>query len=224
MIDFRPGTDLPAYFTYWRYPNADSYTVSPPEKPNSLRLRPSTLNLTALNGNYAGPSGQTFVGRRQQDTLFTFSVDLDYKPSTLYEEAGVSVFLTQNHHFDMGLVLLPANETTSPGLLGAASGAAGLDMMPQIRFRGMSYIPVPDPLVAPLPLAWINTTLRLEIKAANMSHYSFSVGPARSRSESVTVMSVSNQAVSWGFTGEEQACTPCGPFVALLTSLLQALF
>lgn len=111
-FDFPPNSTLPAHFTYWRYPIESSYIVSPPEKPNSLRLTPSKLNLTALNGNYAGPDGQTFIGRRQQDTLFSYSVELDFQPTEEEEEAGVTVFLTQNHHLDLGVVLLPASSST----------------------------------------------------------------------------------------------------------------
>jgi hypothetical protein len=160
------------------------------------------LNLTALNGNYAGPTGQTFVGRRQQDTLFTYSVDLDFSPSVLEEEAGVSVFLTQNHHFDMGVVMLPNNSSTAafPGTNRTSSVSA--ELTPHIRFRGISYIPVPDPVIVPLPASWANDTLRLEIKASNMTHYSFSVGPANAVSEMQTILYASNQPVSWGFTGE----------------------
>jgi hypothetical protein len=180
----------------------DSFTVSPPGHPNSLRLKPSLLNLTALNGNYAGPTGQTFVARRQQDTLFTYSVDLDFSPSVREEEAGVTVFLTQNHHLDMGVVMLPANSSTAafPGTNRTATTSA--DLVPHVRFRGISYVPVPDPVIVPLPATWTNGTLRLEIKASNMTHYSFSIGPADKMSETQTIINVSNQPVSWGFTGE----------------------
>ena len=89
-MDFAPGTALPAHFTFWRYPVNDTFTVSPPDHAKTLRLKPSSVNLTGLNGNYAGPGGQAFVGRRQQDTLFTYSVRIEYAPQELEEEAGVS--------------------------------------------------------------------------------------------------------------------------------------
>lgn len=199
---------MPAHFTYWRYPNTSHYTVSPPENPNTLRLSPSFLNLTALNGNYAGPldgpDGQTFVGRRQQDTLFTFSVDLSFSPTVLEEEAGVSAFLTQNHHLDIGIVLLPASASTAhfPGTNATTEPAEDPSaLIPQVRFRGISYIPVPDPVVVPVPKAWRGSPLTLEIKAANGTHFAFSVGPAGHESEMRTVLTASNDAVSWGFTG-----------------------
>ena len=194
---------MPAHFTYWRYPVPGTFTVSPRCRPNTLKVVPSKLNLTALNGNYAGPTGQAFVGRRQQDTLFTYSVHLDFAPKLLEEEAGVTAFLTQNHHLDLGVVLLPANasNTAFPG----TSLTAPEDpekLLPHVRFRGISYIAVPDPIIVPLPPEWAGETLSLEIKASNMTHYSFSVGPATARSEMKTILYASNAPVSWGFTGK----------------------
>lgn len=199
-VDFEPGSVLPAHFTHWRFPIPESYTVSPSEHPNTLRLSPSKLNLTALDGNYAGPSGQTFVGRRQQDTLFTYSVNLDFSPTSIEEEAGVSVFLTQNHHLDLGVVMLPANSSTA-SFSGTNYSTTSSEVIPQLRFRGISYIPVIDDIIIPVPEPWSGKTLRLEIKASNMTHYSMSAGPADARSEAKAVVDVSNAPVSWGFTG-----------------------
>ncbi|KAI0906031.1 glycosyl hydrolase [Ustulina deusta] len=202
-IDFHPGARLPAHFTYLRYPIPESYVVSPPEKPNTLRLSPSKLNLTALDGNYAGPEGQTFVGRRQQDTLFTFSVDVDFSPEDSEAEAGVSVFLTQNHHLDLGVVMLPAASSPggSPRDAGNSSAEAEPGFIPQFRFRGISYVAVPDDIAAPVPTAWRDKKLRLEIRASNATHYVFSAGPADDASQMKKLIEVSNEPVSWGFTG-----------------------
>ncbi|KAI0829145.1 glycoside hydrolase family 43 protein [Hypoxylon sp. FL0890] len=200
VINFEPGSTLPAHFTYWRYPIPESYTVSPPGHPDMLKLIPSKLNLTGLDGNYAGPEGQTFVGRRQQDTLFTYSVNLDFSPTSLEEEAGVSAFLTQNHHLDLGVVMLPASSSTG-SFPGSNNSMSSADLIPQLRFRGISYIPVPADIIVPIPEAWSDKPLRLEIKAHNMTHYSMSAGPADALSEMRTILDVSNAPVSWGFTG-----------------------
>lgn len=202
-INFAPGSTIPAHFTYWRFPNESSYTVSPEGHPDTFQLLPSILNLTALNGNYAGPDGQTFVGRRQQDTLFTYRVTMDYEPITLGEEAGVTAFLTQNHHLDLGVVLLPANQST--GTIRGTTFTEPEDsstLIPQIRFRGISSIPVPEPIIVPVPDAWIEGRLTFEIQAANSTHYSFSVGPAVAQSQMQTILYASNTALSYGFTGE----------------------
>lgn len=192
-VDFTPGEPLPAHFTYWRYPVNDTFTVSPDGYPNTLRVKPSSFNLTALNGNYAGPGGLAFVGRRQQDTLFTYSVKLDFSPQKPEEEAGITAFLTQNHHLDLGVVMLPNSNST------ASDNSSQL--APHFRFRGISYVPVPDPVVVPVPATWAGTQLRLEVRAVNVSHYAFSAGPANAESEMRTILTASNDAVSWGFTG-----------------------
>ncbi|KAK1640103.1 glycosyl hydrolase [Colletotrichum phormii] len=201
-FDFAPNSAIPDHLTYWRFPIESSYTVSPPERPNSLRLTPSKLNLTALNGNYAGPEGQTFIGRRQQDTLFTYSVELDFQPTKEEEEAGVTVFLTQNHHLNLGVVLLPASASTQafPGQ-NPTTGGSPSELKLHFRFRGISYVPVPADIVAPVPEDWVGKPLSLEIKAVNMTHYSFSAGPAGAASQAKTIVYASNDAVSWGFTG-----------------------
>ncbi|KAI1076714.1 glycoside hydrolase family 43 protein [Whalleya microplaca] len=201
-IDFEPGSVLPSHFTYWRFPIPESYTISAPGYPSTLRLDPSKLNLTALNGNYAGPNGQTFIGRRQQHTLFTYSVDMIFSPESLEEEAGISIFLTQNHHLDLGVVMLPASSSTIAfPSVDSNIPTNSSELVPQLRFRGISYVAVPDEIVMPIPRGWVKKALRLEIKAHNMTHYSFSAGPADALSEMRTILDVSNSVVSWGFTG-----------------------
>lgn len=180
-IDFAPGSALPLHFTYWRFPDADSYIISPPDHPYTLQINPSVANLT-FTGKAAPPQGVSFLGRRQQETLFTYSVDLDYSPTTINEEAGVTVFLQENANLEMGVVLLDANT-------------------PYLRVQGFSTATVPN-YQAPLPSAWINQTLHLEIKALNWTHYSFSAGPANSMAQMKTLAYAANSAVSAGFTGK----------------------
>lgn len=202
-IDFAPGSSIPAHFTYWRFPNESSFTISPEGHPNTLQLLPSALNLTGLNGNYAGPDGQTFIGRRQQDTLFTYRVTLDYSPTSLNEEAGVTAFLTQNHHLDLGIVFLPANESTGtiPGT-NFTEPEDSSTLIPQIRYRGISSVAVPAPMTMPVPDAWVGEPLTFEIQASNSTHFSFSVGPANAQSQMQTILYASNSALSYGFTGK----------------------
>lgn len=214
-IDFAPGSSLPPHFTYWRFPNPAYFAVSPPGHPNTLRVSPSHLNLTALNGNYAGPSGQAFVGRRQQDTLFRYLIDVNYTPKILNEEFGVTVFLTQNHHLDLGIVMLPRSSHASSsssfpdpgppdsgregegGELSARSPPAPL--VPHFRFRGISSVPVHADIVYSIPDSWINKKMTMGIEARNYTHYTFVAGPAGGRLSEIAV--VPNDAVSWGFTG-----------------------
>lgn len=93
-IQFLPGSELPPHFLHWRIPVKEDYIISPEGHEGYLGLRPSKLNLTGIDGNSA-IGGQTFVGRRQVDSLFTYRVTLDYSPKSIREEAGITLFLTQ---------------------------------------------------------------------------------------------------------------------------------
>lgn len=186
-LDFAPGTKIPSHFLHWRFPRAEAYMISPPGHPYSLRLRPSKLNLTAYDGRSA-PGDQTLLARRQGDTLFTYSVDIQFSPRQQEEEAGVTVFLTQGHHLDWGIVLLPLPNSTT--------------LAPHFRFRAESYLPVPEPVVTVIPDAWRKESIRMEIKAVNFTHYSFAAGPAADLSQMTTFAYAPGSLVTWGFTGK----------------------
>jgi hypothetical protein len=63
-VYFQPDYTIPLHFVHWLFPDNSSYTVSPPGHPNTLRLKPSSLNLTAYPGNDpAAPL--TFIACRQ---------------------------------------------------------------------------------------------------------------------------------------------------------------
>ncbi|KAF2178212.1 glycoside hydrolase family 43 protein [Zopfia rhizophila CBS 207.26] len=186
-LQFAPGSKMPPHFVHWRPPVGDSYTISPEGHPNALRLKPSKLNITAIDGNAGGPGGQTFVGRRQVDALFSYFVDLEYTPKVLEEEAGVTLFLTQNHHARFGIAMLPSANSTK--------------LVPHFRFHAISYVPVPESFTTPVPVSWINQTLTMEIKTVNTTHYSFAAGPANGKDPLNTFAYVPGSIVSWGFTG-----------------------
>ncbi|KAK5197515.1 hypothetical protein LTR99_007885 [Exophiala xenobiotica] len=205
-LTFPPKSSLPIHLVHWRIPINDSYTVSPPGHPNTLRLRPSKLNLTGYDGNYAGPQGQTFVGRRQTDTLFTYSVNMEFWPQAPGDEAGISVFLTQNHHIDLGIVLLP-NSTSS-----ASASDSSKPLVPYFRFAATSYLAVPPPVLVPIHSSFPNYTtlsdptattlsLLLEVKANNLTHYAFSAGPVDAMSDVINIGYAPAADVSFGFTG-----------------------
>ncbi|KAL3488041.1 glycosyl hydrolase [Aspergillus germanicus] len=182
-VDFAPGSSLPRHFTYWRFPRAKDYEISPNDRPYTLKLNPSIANLT-YDGASAPPGGQSFLGRAQEHTLFTFSVDMDYSPRAGNQEAGVTVFLQQNQHVEMGVVV------------------SGSDNQPYLRVRGVSAVKQPPEYSIPLPGTWIGEKLHLEIKAFNFTHYSMSAGPANARSQMKTLAYVNN-AIFGGrsFTG-----------------------
>ncbi|KAF1845391.1 glycoside hydrolase family 43 protein [Cucurbitaria berberidis CBS 394.84] len=186
-LTFPPNSSIPPHFVYWRPPNVENYAISPPGHPNTLRLKPSKLNLTALDGNSPGPGGQTFISRRQVDTLFTFSFDLAYQPTTLNEEAGITLFLSQNHHARFGIAMLPL----------AANGI----LVPHFRFHAISHIRVPPDFTAPVDETWRYKPLTLTLRTVNITHYAFGAGPADGSVPLRTIAYVSGDIISWGFTG-----------------------
>ncbi|KAH8176609.1 glycosyl hydrolases family 43 domain-containing protein [Sarocladium implicatum] len=94
---------IPANFVHWRVPREGSFSSTA----QGLRVVPSRANLTGQtdSDDLSGRRGLSFIGRRQTHTIFDFSVDLTFSPSEANEEAGVTIFLTQFNHIDLGIVL-----------------------------------------------------------------------------------------------------------------------
>ncbi|KAL4962578.1 glycosyl hydrolase [Aspergillus stella-maris] len=162
-VDFMPGSKLPEHFSFWWAPDPSSYKVSPVGHPNSLRLMPSTRNLTG-SAVASNPKSVTFLGRRQVDTLFRFSIVLSFSPVSIGDEAGISVFAETGEHLDFGVVRLASSGST-----------AGV----YFRLRGETKSTTKaQTFEVALPDEWKDTKLRLEIKAFNGTHYAFSAGSA----------------------------------------------
>lgn len=178
---FPPGSSIPSHFAYWRFPKTENYIVSPKGHPNTLRLLPSYANLTAYP-SFIPTDGITFIGRRQTDSLFTYSVNIDYSPSTVGEESGVSLFLTQDYHADLGIVRL--NGTGS-----------------YLRFRAHGSN-APSETVVPIPQHWCAEGIKLQIQAYNITHFSFSAGSQQGPVERIATVPAT--FVSNGFTGKWQ--------------------
>jgi hypothetical protein len=101
--------------------------------PYTFQINPSIADLTYTNGKTASLDGLSFFGRRPHDTLFTYSLNMDYSPTRVSEEAGVTVSLQQSAHLEMGVVLLEADT-------------------PYLRVKRVSTAAVPD-YQTPLPSA-----------------------------------------------------------------------
>jgi beta-xylosidase len=157
ILDFAPGSKLPSHLVHWRAPDPSSYVVSPPEYPNTLRLKSSKSNLTG-SSNIDLRHGLTLVMRRQTDTLFTYSVDISFIPQARGEEAGITIFLTQFQHIDLSIVLIQ----TVKGLV------------PHFRFQTVSEnVTLPGTKITPVPRSWSRQPIRLQIQAINETHYCF---------------------------------------------------
>ena len=203
VIDFHPGSRMPAHFVHWRFPPRDAFAVSPRGHPNTLRICPSVANLTS-SAPVMGTEEVSLVMRVQTDTRFVFSVDVvEFSPGEEEEETGVTAFLTQTQHLDLGVVMLPTGEFDR-------SGKEKLGL--HLRFR-VTNVPsatgnfngsIPT-VVKALPRGWEGAPIRLIIEAVNETHYSFSAASGRRPGE-VEVMGVAPGTILSGgdgpFTGE----------------------
>lgn len=197
-IDFEPGSSIPRHFLHWRTPpnqNRD-YVISPEGHPNTLALTSSRANLTG-GGEFQPFDGQTFVGRVQCHTLLKFSVDISFSVSAAEQESGISVFLTNSQHIDLGIVGIPNAEDRS--------------IVPHLRLRveasGRPDSAEPDPILWPIPSAWIANPISLEASAESDTEYKFSARSPERPDEIKTLGIVSAAILSGGsgpFTGEHK--------------------
>lgn len=193
IVDFEPGTKLPTNFLHWRWPRNGSFEISPLGHPNTLKMTP-TGQITAADASSAGADGITLVTRLQTHTTFTFAFDLLFQPKVLNEEAGIIVFLTQEQHLDLGLILLPSSMNGSEVSIRLRTAGTGNDN---------STIPIE--IIRPVPAAWLVAPITLQVEAVNDTHYAFSAASARDRAKRVTIGFAPATIVSGGtgrFIGE----------------------
>lgn len=190
VYDFPLGKAIPRNLVYWRVPRARAISVTA----KGLQIVPSRNNLTGTpesltTPELTGQKGLAFIGRRQTDTLFTFSTDVSFNPRVVGQEAGVTVFLTQFNHIDLGIVLLAPDASTSKS-----------NDKPQLslRFRTIGTIQSPEPTVVPVPASWGAGQIRLEIQTANATHYNVAAMPAANPNARIILGTASAQLVSGG--------------------------
>ncbi|KAK8071236.1 xylosidase : arabinofuranosidase [Apiospora hydei] len=174
--DFAAGTSIPYNWIYWRAPfDPNTFSISDEDHPNTLRIAASRANLTADAAFNASIEGLSALFRRQEHSYFNFSVDLHLPPNGADraegDELGVSNFLNQDQHVDIGVVWLPPQEERN-----ATSKRAATGLTPYFRVRANSvrYAPVPEPIIVPVPSAWLkdeDAVIRVRISPRNESHY-----------------------------------------------------
>ncbi|KAF6817676.1 xylosidase arabinofuranosidase [Colletotrichum musicola] len=191
VVDFEPKSTLPAHWLHIRYPDESAYSISAPGHENTLQLALSPRNLSSpISPNSTLPNTITFVGPRQTDTLFSFSVDIAFEPRTSAEEAGVSVYLDEKRHIDFAVV--------------AADNRTNADRQLRIRsFSSNENATVPDDVFAPLPKpVAADAPVRLGIEAVNATHYAFLAGVSGNDAGEMAVVGYSlSSLVSGGYTG-----------------------
>jgi alpha-N-arabinofuranosidase len=88
--------ELSAIWNHRRNPLRDNY---------SLGARPGFLRLLGSPASLDDPWGQvTFAGRRQQHFDCRFAARLDFEPRGRGQEAGITAFLSAEHHYDLYVI------------------------------------------------------------------------------------------------------------------------
>ncbi|KAK0388975.1 hypothetical protein NLU13_2552 [Sarocladium strictum] len=169
---------IPAHFMHWRVPREGSFTTTP----RGLRVVPSRANLTGQieHDNLSGRRGLSFVGRRQTDTIFRFSVDLTFDPDDANQEAGVTMFLTQYAHVDLAV------QRTGSGARQLRFHAVG-NGAPELT----ELSDLPDDLAGA-------ETVRLWVRAVSPTLFELAVGGTEDGDEGVVVGSASAKLLSGG--------------------------
>ncbi|PYH81817.1 hypothetical protein BO82DRAFT_74965 [Aspergillus uvarum CBS 121591] len=194
-LDFAPGSVLPPTLQTWR-PQIQAqslFTISPPGHSHSLRITPSWANLTGNASFHPGKDELAFLGRIQTSTLFEYAVTLHFHPSVEAEEAGISIFLTQAQHVDLGVVLL----RNPHGKLA-----------PHFRFRveasGRPDLVAPATVIAAVPVAWYGRGIVLRVRAPDDAGYVLSAALVGSLGSEIVLGRASAEILSGGsgpFTG-----------------------
>ncbi|PGH15237.1 hypothetical protein AJ79_02602 [Helicocarpus griseus UAMH5409] len=191
VIDFHPGSSLPAHFVHWRFIKPEDFVVSPRERPHTLRLTASRGNLTASPPEIPYTDPMTLVMRRQTASLFTFSADVSFDPDQLEHESGLTLFLTQMQHADLSIVGLPSKNGK---------------IAPHIRFRVMVQREfydgvIPETVVKPIPPSWRGRPIRFQIQAANLTHFTFSASSTKRHDGKAEIFGVASAEIFSGSPG-----------------------
>jgi hypothetical protein len=119
--------------------------------------------------------------------LFSFSIDLEFTSKTAHVEAGVSVFITQEQHIDLGIV-----NTASRGKVTRAI---------QLKTYGRGNYDGPlRNITTDVPREWAGKKVTLTVEARDDETYQFSASLASRPRKGISIGSVDTRVVS-GDTG-----------------------
>ncbi|KAL2879082.1 hypothetical protein SGCOL_005502 [Colletotrichum sp. CLE4] len=177
--DFTTLSSIPRNLIHWRVPTEGAFSI---DSSIGLHIVPSRANLTGDNAELDGRSGLSFIGRPQTDTLFTFQAVIDASLTDVDEETGVTLFLTQFNHADVGVVILPKTD-----------GSGGIARM--LRFRATGEDAPAENLVN-VPEAWGDEPIRFQIATVNSTHYVMAASQASQPDQQVVMSTFSARLVS----------------------------
>ncbi|KAK1624606.1 putative xylanase 27 [Colletotrichum phormii] len=190
--DFTTLSSIPRNLIHWRVPVEGSFSI---DVSKGLHVVPSRANLTGDNAELDGRSGLSFIGRPQTDSLFTFQAVIDAPLTDVDQETGVTLFLTQFNHADVGVVTLPKTD-----------GSGGNARM--LRFRATGEDAPAENLVN-LPEAWGDDPIWFQIATVNSTHYTMAASQASQPDQQIVMSTFSARLVS----GQS------GPFTGSLVSI-----
>jgi beta-xylosidase len=91
------GPTLGLDWNFLRWPRAEDW---------SLTARPGFLRLLGNASRLEDGSGVAFVGRRQEHATCETAALLDFTPQADEQEAGLTVWMNQSHHYDIAVTRL----------------------------------------------------------------------------------------------------------------------
>jgi len=165
VYDFPQGTTIPRNLVYWRVPRNGTFEVTE----RGLQTVLGRNNVAGLpGGSEPAAKAISFIGRRQTDSTFNFSVDLSFTPTADKQEAGITAFLTQQANIQLGLTL------------------TGDQLSLRFNATGQNK-------TTPIPATWVGKQIRLQIQMPSPTQYTFS---AMLASDESTRISMGNAAAT----------------------------
>ncbi|KAF7194199.1 Non-reducing end alpha-L-arabinofuranosidase BoGH43A [Pseudocercospora fuligena] len=189
-LDFEPGSSIPSHLMTLRYPPTtdNTFEISPGGYRNELVVSPSRTNLTGIinDTNLDGQSGIAFLARKQTHTLFTYTVDLDYNPQVVGQEAGITAFITRYQHLDIS-IRHKANANLKRELVFRIEASGKTNS----TFNSSEE-------TFPIPSSWPLGPIRLQIHTANDTAYVFSAMTASNPNAKMILGTASAEILSGG--------------------------
>ncbi|KAH7396999.1 glycosyl hydrolase [Phaeosphaeria sp. MPI-PUGE-AT-0046c] len=169
--DFAEGSTIPRNLVYWRVPREHAVTVTK----KGLQVALGRNNVAGSpGGSQPAAKAISFIGRRQTDSTFKFSVDMSFAPTAAKQEAGITAFLTQYANIQLGVVY--ENETLAFRFNSTES-----------RNKRTS-----------VPATWASQTVRLSIHMDSPAEYTFSAMLACDETSKMEIGKASADQLSGG--------------------------
>jgi beta-xylosidase len=174
VYDFAAGSAIPRNLVHWRVPRSGIFSTTE----NGLQVIPSKNNLgNQYNNTNPASKAISFIGRRQTDSVFQFSVDMSFSPIAQGQEAGITAFLTQYANVQLGVTM--TNNTLA------------------FRFNSTES----RNKMTPIPTVWVGKPIRLMIEMCTPSEYMFSATSTSSNSSVIMELGKASTAQVSGNTG-----------------------